>query len=187
MAAVRFRVSTDGDAPGIDRRDALRKVAVGGAVAWTAPMLIDSRAVAQDVTACSIPCAPYDTSNVTISLSVEIEPCGEGNAGSQAVFGTVTQTGSTGAPCPCSPSLVSIVTPLPGVVAQLSPGPGNWDGTFPLAVVIDCEDVNGQPIRRFCVATASIGASGNCESLGGNTYTDDTVLLNCNPPNCTTL
>jgi hypothetical protein len=176
----------DAPTPGIDRRAALRKVAVGGTVAWTAPTLLNSAAVAQGITMCSAPCAPFDTSDVTISISVAVEPCTDiRNPGDEAVFGTVTQTGYTGAPCPCSPSIVSIITPIPGTVEQLSPGPGNWDGSFPLAAVIDCVDANGQPIRRFCTATATIGASGNCESLGGNTYTDETILLDCNPPRCT--
>jgi hypothetical protein len=177
-------MSGDDATDGIERRDALRKVAVGGAVAWTAPTVFSSRAVAQGVAACSAPCAPFDTSNVTISLSVDIEPCATGNPGSEAVFGVVTQTGATGAPCPCSPSTVSILTPIPGTVTQLSPQPGNWDGTFPVGAVIDCFDTNGEQIRRFCSATAEIGTSGNCQSLGGNTYTDDTVLLDCNPPRC---
>lgn len=170
--------------PGIDRRGALRKAAVGGAIAWTAPTLLTSHAVAQTFDVCSAPCAPVEVSDVTVSVSVDIEPCGAGNPGDQAVFGAVTQTAATGAPCPCSPSLVVIIAPQPGRVEQLSPGPGNWDGTFPIVVAIDCEGADGQPIRRLCTAIADIEVSGNCQSLGGNTYVDETILLNCNPPRC---
>ncbi len=168
----------------LNRRAALTKVAAGGAVAWSAPTILSSRALAVDVSACTARCAPFDTTGVTVSISVEIEPCTPGSPGQEPVFGTITQTASSGAPCPCSPSIIRIVSPQPGVVEQLSPGPGNWDGTIPIVAVIECVGEDGELIVRTCGALGDIGASGNCSALGGQTYIDDTILLNCNPPRC---
>lgn len=158
----------------MDRRAALTTIAA----AWVAPAVLSSRVVA--LAPCSNPCAPQNVSDVTVSISVDIEPCGDGNPGSQPVFGTVELFGFTGAPCPCGPSDVSLVGFTPGVVEQLSPGPGNWDGTIPLLVRVTCEGYGS----RTCRAVGDIGASGNCNALGGNTYVDETVLLDCLPVAC---
>jgi hypothetical protein len=173
---------------GIDRRSALKKAAVAGTVAWTAPTILSSKTHAVEfIDGCTAKCQPNN--QATVSFTVEVEPCIAGTPpGQQVVRGVVTQEGSAGQPCPCSQGNIQIVNPTPGQIVPLAPNPGNWDGVLSVGVNIICFDRAGNEIIVNCNFTVQLGAgSGNCESRGGDVYTvNNQPVGDCGAPTCVT-
>lgn len=172
---------------GIDRRSALKKAAVAGAIGWVAPAILSDTAHAVEVLpgGCTAKCQP--NGNATVSIQVVIADCIEGTPpGQQVVRGTVTQLSAGGDPCPCGGGVVQIVNPTPDEVVILSPVPGNWDGVLSIGVNITCFDRSLNEIVVNCNTTVQAGAgSGNCESRAGDVYTVENLPVGpCGLPTC---
>jgi hypothetical protein len=167
---------------GIDRRSVLKKVAVGGAVAWAAPTVLSTRASAQE--ACTLKCAPVG--GVVVSASVRVSPCGPGAPGTQPVNGVITSISATPDSCGCGGTpTVTTVDPAPGGQLQIRPSPGNEAAQFTVVVDITCLDRQGRNVTVRCSVTfTDVGDPGNCQARAGITY-DYSAPAACGAPQCT--
>jgi hypothetical protein len=167
--------------PGIDRRSALRKVAIGGAVAWTAPAVISSRVSAQE--ACTGKCAPVG--GVVVSAVVVISDCVGPSPGTQPVNGVITSITAEAGSCGCGGTpIVTLVDPVPGGTIQIRPNPGNEAADFTVDVAITCLDRQGRPVTVFCSVTfTDAGEPGNCEARGGD-IENYSAAAACGPATC---
>jgi hypothetical protein len=157
----------DSTSAGIDRRSALKKVAIGGAVAWTAPMVMSSRVSAQE--ACTGKCAPVG--GVTISATVTIAECDPNEEpGGQPINGVITSITAEPDSCGCGGTpTVTLVTPSLNDVFQIRPNPGNEAADFSVDVTITCLDRQGREVSQSCSVTfTDVGNPGNCEARGGD-------------------
>jgi hypothetical protein len=168
---------------GIRRRAALKKVAVAGAVAWTAPTVMSSRVSAQEV--CTPKCAPVG--GVLISATVVISPCGSGAPGTQPVKGIITSITAQAGSCGCggTPTVV-LVDPVPGGSIQIRPRPGNQRASFTVKVAVTCLDRRGRPVTVSCTVTfTDVGNPGNCQARGGESV-EYSARAVCGAPVCAT-
>src|SRR5262245_1311588 len=87
--------------PGFDRREALKKAAVAGGIAWATPMIISSVAHAQ-APPCTPKCAPNGSQFTFTATGMKL-PCQPGiPPGQQAVRVQVTVTATARSTCPCT-------------------------------------------------------------------------------------
>jgi hypothetical protein len=167
---------------GIDRRAALKRVAVAGAGAWAAPVVMSNRVSAQE--ACTPKCAPVG--GVLISATVLISPCGPGAPGTQPVRGVITSITAQAGSCGCGGTpTVDLIDPEPGGTLQIRPSPGNQAANFTVKVAVTCLDRRGRPVTVFCSVTfTDVGNPGNCQARGGESY-DYSAPAACGAPQCT--
>lgn len=168
---------------GIDRRAALKKVAVGGAVAWAAPTVLSSRVSAQE--ACTLKCAPVG--GVVITATVTISVCADGiPAGQQPVNGVIGSITAEAGSCGCGGTPTVELLNAPGGAVQIRPNPGNEAVDFTVDVSITCLDRLGRPVTVTCTVTfTDAGDPGNCNSRGGDVI-DYSAPAVCGPPQCET-
>ena len=88
---------TDVTPKGIDRRSALKKAAVGGAIAWTVPTVLSSTASALTGTTCTPKCSPVTAATIGLTAYVY---CINGDPGQKALF-IYASTPGGGFSCPC--------------------------------------------------------------------------------------
>jgi hypothetical protein len=179
---------------GVDRRAALKKVAIGGAVAWTAPTLLSSTASAQ-VPFCTPKCEP--TPAIFVNIVAALYCNTNGAKWVQIRFGL------NGVTCPCGGSgdPVLVLATVSGGNATVKPestfgtiiigGPGNgalgngsYDGSIRFQT--SCVDRDGDTIVRFCTYTYSFTFSpgdGPC-SQGTNVGAVTPGTLTCDAPIC---
>jgi hypothetical protein len=178
-----------------DRRSAIKKAAVAGALVWTAPVVLSSKAAAIDFipgTTCTLKCLPNP--NVSINANTQLYCTGAGRKWAQINF-TVNQT-----VCPCggggsSVAYGGLVSPNPADIKEISYDPGTntgfvrvggmgsgalGDGNYALRILycVQCFDRDGDTLSRLCqvdVAFTFHPGDGNC-SLPGNV--GDASLLN---------
>jgi hypothetical protein len=171
----------------IERRSALKKVAVGGAIAWTAPLLLTSQASAVDLLdgGCTAKCAPGDT--IIARGSVRLDGCAVNAPGqddvSAVVLSLVFDSGSCG--CGGDPVITGATSTIEvGSEIILGAQPGNNPLTAAAEVTVSCTDRSGNIIERTCdglLVTSSV--SGNCNSLEG-TVVSFVATIECGPPSC---
>ncbi len=134
----------------LDRRSAIKKVAVGGAIAWTAPAVLSSRVSAQEVT-CTPKCRPVG--GVVITADVRIAECGPRPPapGNQPVNGQLVSVTAAGDSCGCggTPTVV-VVSPAIGDTFEIRPNPGNESAFFTVAVQLTCLDRQDRPVTVNC-------------------------------------
>lgn len=186
---------------GIDRRSALKKVAVGGAVAWSAPALLSSTASAVDEGYCTPKC--YPSPDVSFDANSTLYCPDNGQKWVEVSF---TIGGST---CPCGNEgrtlellLVTVVSgnaefklstfdPATGSGTLVFGGRGNGalsNGTYTAGAIFrtTCIDRDGTPIALSCRQTFSFGfspSSGPC-SAGENVGSVTEGTLTCDPAVC---
>lgn len=186
---------------GIDRRSALKKAAVAGAVAWSAPTVLSSRVQAVDFvpgTTCTAKCSP--TGEVGIVGTAVGCGCGPGAPGGQPVTGRITggPTVVSTLTCSCGGTAKALLcTPSSGDCFEVREKPGNinlpGDSVFPVSVYVSCVDRSGDTVWKFyrTVAGASI-KPGSCQGTDGQTFTWVATLSvpcaeGCGVPSCATL
>ena len=136
--------TTSGSSPGIDRRSVLKKAAVAGAVAWTAPVILSNTAFAASV--CTPKCAH---ANVTLTATAQdacTAPVTEVPSGNKILLFSINLP--SGATCPCDAAAPRVV---------LGPVPTQWDKHSPQAT--------GCPTYKNQFATGV-----NTLSQGANTF-----------------
>jgi hypothetical protein len=185
---------------GVDRRAALKKVAIGGAVAWTAPTLLSTRVSAQTAPGCTPKCYPtpditlngtsflYCNTNgqkwVRIQFTVGGDTCPCGNAGRELAIVLVTVSGN-------GTLKSTIFDPATGVGSLIIGGPGQGalsNGSYNVGVRFrtTCLDRDSDPIDQFCTGTFSFTFSpgnGSC-SVDENVGTVTPGGVTCEPPIC---
>lgn len=168
----------------LDRRSAIKKVAVGGAIAWTAPAVLSSRVSAQEVT-CTPKCRPVG--GVVITADVRIAECGPRPPapGNQPVNGQLVSVTAAGDSCGCggTPTVV-VVSPAIGDTFEIRPNPGNESAFFTVAVQLTCLDRQDRPVTVNCDIDFESGDPGNCQARGGDLETYFGAAV-CGPPDCT--
>jgi hypothetical protein len=169
-------VANDLEPVGIDRRSALKKVAVGGAVAWAAPTVLSSRVSAQE--ACTLKCAPIG--GLSVSVDILIAACVPGTA----VVGTIADIELVLGSCGCGGTpLLDLVDIVLGaeVVIQTDPSASI---EFDLDVSISCLDRLLRPITLFCTVTfTGAGDVGTCVDRLATIETF-TATAACGAPQC---
>lgn len=181
----------------IDRRSALKKVAIGGAIAWSAPTLMSSRASASEVAFCTPKC--FYTSSITISGTVKWLGCDSNPPGQQGMFFEVNLgEASATASCPCGTQggVVSVVSPS-GSQQGYVPAPGNGGNfevegyQFPIVIEIRCEDGGGgEVLVSRCTGTGTVSCpqvgdcSGNCQSLPKKDTSFTATIAACSAFTC---
>jgi len=166
---------------GIDRRSALRKVAIGGAVAWSAPAVLSSRVSAQE--ACTGKCAPVG--GVVVSATIRISECEPGAPGTQPVNGVITSITAEADSCGCGGTpTVTLIDPVPGGTIQIRPNPGPEAADFTVNVAITCLDRQNRPVTVYCSVTfTDAGDPGNCQARG-NDVENYSAPAACGSPTC---
>jgi hypothetical protein len=153
---------------GIDRRSALKKAAIAGTVAWTAPAILSETAHAVDlVGACTAKCAPNPTISVspttglvcntngakwaqlTFSVSGIVCPCGAGGAASSFLGANVTPN-----PAEVKSIQYNAQTNIGTVIIGGSGQGALGNGTYQAAInfCVQCNDRSNPPdiISRRC-------------------------------------
>ena len=192
---------------GFDRRSMLKKGAVAGTIAWSAPTLLSSRALAGTGSPCTPKCGPSPSSG---SLDVAVY-CTEGSGAkwAQVWLNTVATT------CPCDSANATVTSalsswqgsPTPVVFLQgidtsggvndgkqffILKGPGEgalgqgtYTGTY--TVTSSCTDRDGDVLTQTCIFGLSFlfqPDSGSCE--GASSITAGIfVAEGCGPIACT--
>lgn len=161
--------------PGFNRRSALKKAAVAGAVVWTAPVLLSESAQAVQFLdgGCTAKCGPSATVSVTGSATTR--GCVTGTPGQEGVTALINAgTSAGGGSCGCDATAVVVVTsPAAGDPFEVRPKPNNANqGEFDVTATISCEDRDGNTITKTCsaVATAEV-KPGSCQGVGVVTFT----------------
>jgi hypothetical protein len=165
----------------IDRRSALKKAAVGGAIAWTAPTVLSSKVSAVEfIDGCTAKCAPQ-ASGQSILITGSKGPCIDGApAGQQRrTFNITSVTVIGGATCGCGGT--AEVTYSPQVITYDDPDPNQGTRTVEIGTItVDttCLDRQSNPITVSCSAPVVATFSGSCEGVG-NTGFSISQLSNC--------
>lgn len=155
---------------GLDRRSMLKKAAVGGAIAWTAPALLSSRASAVDfIGACTAKCAPKRGG--TVGGTISVTGCqAQGPLSECHPFKfRVNSLASQGSACGCggAPVFSTVGTEFtmgtndwnhayctgtngPNHIGYVGRYPGRTGTGTPVFVAIDCKDRQGRTIRQQC-------------------------------------
>jgi hypothetical protein len=189
---------------GIDRRSALKKAAIAGTVAWTAPMILSETAHAVDlVGACTAKCAPNPTINVspstalicntngakwaqlTFSVAGIVCPCAAGGAGSSFLGANVSPQ-----PAEVKSVLYNAQTNVGAVVIGGSGQGALGNGTYQAAInfCVQCNDRSNPPdvISRRCTTLVQFTfqpANGPC-SQAANVGTATLQGTTCLAPEC---
>ena len=144
--------SPEADQPGIDRRTLIKRAAVAGAAAWTAPVILGSVAS---------PAAAITCASTCFRVTFPADNNGACNAPSVAVTGACP-TGTVGPGCttttdlPAGTSYASACITAPGFCANTT----NFTGPFTLNTSGTC--IAGcNPNRQFLAARA-LTNTGNC-------------------------
>ena len=173
----------------MDRRSMLRRAAVSGAIAWTAPTVMSETAHAVDFlpgTTCTAKCSPTIGSGSQVGGQLEVLACQQ-TFFSQIVRARATLT-TTGIECPCGGSpTVAVVGPGGGLTFTLSRGsflfiPPDAPFVFAVAVSVACQDNDGQTIVQACTGTATTPSVQFCVQIGDQLTWAST--LSC-MPQCT--
>ena len=153
---------------GFDRRSALKKAAVAGAVVWTAPVLLSDSAQATQFLpgGCTAKCGP--SGSVFVSGSATAQPClpAPPPPGQQEVFAVIDDASAGAGSCGCDTEAVVVVTtPGAGTSFLVRPKPGSaQNGEFDIVATVSCVDRAGNTISSTCRATATAFIQpGNCQ------------------------
>lgn len=140
-----------GTSTGLDRRSALKKAAVAGAVAWTAPTILSSTAHAAPGEGCTPKCLPAGTPQFS---TTPIATCG----GTYLVRFPLVLTGGT-VTCPCGG------TPTATVVSATTLGALNTTIAGNVVVVSFVRAARGSFTTNIGVEATCVDRSGDaCES-----------------------
>lgn len=177
----------DRPSSGIDRRSALKRVAVGGAIAWTAPALMSSSVSAvQLFDGCTAKCGAVGSATIRGSASIQacLEGIEPGQQGLRAILNNDAMV-TSGASCGCGETEVAIIAPVPGTETIDVARPGNdlreTALEFLIEIEITCTDRAGNTLISSCTGTGRVicpgpgqnlgDCSGNCNSQVGKTFT----------------
>lgn len=170
---------------GIDRRSALKKAAIAGTVAWTAPVILSETAHAVDlIGACTAKCAPNPTftlqpttglicnsngakwAGLTFSVPLPVCPCGAGG-------GSATVLGASVTPQPAEVKSVQFDqqtnTGLITIGGQGQGALGNGSYQAAINFCVQCNDRSNPPdvISRRCTTVVNFTfqpADGPCST-----------------------
>lgn len=153
---------------GIDRRSALKKAAVGGAVAWSAPTLLSSTAAAQTPGGfCTPKCYPVQTTPGVTGCTY----CIGGPTQFRQAAGLTFSSGS-GATCPCGGTpTVSIVSNNLVFRSTSGSGPlfvGVISGDY---LVVGSASGGVLPNGTYISVSGSLDATTSCVDRDGDTIT----------------
>lgn len=170
---------TESTPNGIDRRSALKKVAVGGAVAWSVPTVLSSRVSAAG-DACTLKCAP-DIASQEIVIEGAKGPCvGGAPPGSQnREFDILSVDVGGSAACGCGGD--AVVTFTPETLTYTDPDTSQGVRTVTIGqitVTTTCLDRQDRPVTTVCTVDVVATFSGSCEGVG-NTGFGSGVVTSC--------
>ena len=156
----------------VDRREALKKSAAAGAVAWVAPTLVSSRALAQDGV-CTPKCAPLGTPTYTTSGPT-------GSCGGSYIVTIVINPVQGSVTCPCG------FDPTLGNATLTRSFARNFRGEADLTqeVTLTCSDNATDPCEITCTVTATINITGN---PGNSCSQNDVTLVGALDTDCQTV
>lgn len=139
----------------------LRKAAVAGGIAWTAPVVASSRAGA--ASACTPKCQP---SAPTVTATPVKRPCAitPPTVPPSDQFVVIDVTVSATATCGCSGAAVVSVSPSSFVATKPTVGGGIFEADYPITVTLHCVDRDGDTIRTICPGTVHLFHQGNCNN-----------------------
>lgn len=165
---------------GFDRRSALKKAAVAGAVVWSTPMVLSSRVSATDV--CTLKCLPEGSGDaVTFDIDgrkltcEELDPVVRGQPGRQKrVFQIDTVDVTAGdTTCPCQEGADSTITFSTSTLQYEDPIPNQGTRTVPvgtISITFQCLDRQDRPLTRTCTYPVIAEFSGSCQGVGNTTF-----------------
>lgn len=186
---------------GIDRRSALKKAAVAGTIAWTAPTILSESAQAVELIGpCTAKCAPNPTINVNANTGLVCNTNG-------AKWASVTFS-VAGLVCPCGTApnasvIAADATPNPADVKSVTYNPGTnvgqvvvggqgqgalGNGSYDVLVqyCVQCPDRTGDVLSRNCISQISFTfqpADGPC-SAASNVGSAVFEGTSCSAPQC---
>jgi hypothetical protein len=162
-----------GERPGIDRRTLIKRAAATGAVAWTAPIIIDSLAS---------PAAAITCASTCFRVTFPADNGGNCDLPSVAVAGACP-TGTTGPGCSTTTDLPAGTTYSGACITPPSfcGTTTNFTGPFTLNAAAACALTACAPNRQFLAARA-LTNTGNCV-LPNPTFSSPTVITWFRPAN----
>jgi hypothetical protein len=189
---------------GIDRRSALKKAAIAGTVAWTAPVILSETAHAVDlIGACTAKCAPNPTFNLqpntglvcnsngakwaalVFSVPTAVCPCGAGG-GASSVVSTNVQPQPAEVKSVQFDQQTNVGTIIIGGSGQGALGNGSYQAAITFCV--QCNDRSNPPdvISRQCTSLINFTfqpATGPC-SQAANVGPATLQGTACGTPEC---
>jgi hypothetical protein len=169
---------------GFNRRSALKKAAVAGAVVWTAPVLLSDSAQAVQLLpgGCTAKCAPI-VDAVDLVVTGSKGACDDTAPGQVIREFNITSVtlGAASGSCPCG-GAEAVVTFTPETITYIDPLGNQGNRTDvnvgSVSVTFGCTDRVGNTIETTCEAQILASFSGSCQGVGNTTFSVG-ALVNC--------